>query len=123
MPSEVGGARAGGARGRIAQVWQSAYSVASERIEKRKQLVVGSKAASAPRSRINFVQCRLLHLEIGLDIDLCRLDRFVPEPQGEPTLADHRVWQDVYRPTTPLGEVYLKLTVIDDLLIVTFKEL
>jgi integron integrase len=83
MPSEVGGARAGGARGRIAQVWQSAYSAASERIEKRKQLVVGSKAAGAPRSRINFVQCRLLHLEIGLDIDLCRLDRFVPEPRGD----------------------------------------
>ncbi|MDH5528268.1 MAG: type II toxin-antitoxin system MqsR family toxin [Nitrospirota bacterium] len=39
------------------------------------------------------------------------------------TDADHRVWQDVYRPTTPVGEVYLKLTVIDDVLIVSFKEL
>lgn len=39
------------------------------------------------------------------------------------THADHRVWQDVYRPTTPAGEVYLKLTVIDDVLIVSFKEL
>ena len=39
------------------------------------------------------------------------------------TYADHRVWQDVYRPTTPAGEVYLKLTVIDNLLIVSFKEL
>jgi motility quorum-sensing regulator / GCU-specific mRNA interferase toxin len=39
------------------------------------------------------------------------------------TYADHRVWQDVYRPTTPAGEVYLKLTVIDDVLIVAFKEL
>ncbi len=39
------------------------------------------------------------------------------------THADHRIWQDVYRPTTPLGDVYLKLTVIDDLLIVSFKEL
>ena len=37
--------------------------------------------------------------------------------------ADHRVWQDVYRPTTAAGEVYLKLTVIDDVLIVSFKEL
>ena len=37
--------------------------------------------------------------------------------------ADHRVWQDVYRPTTPVGKVYLKLTVIDDVLIVSFKEL
>ncbi len=39
------------------------------------------------------------------------------------THADHRVWQDVYRPITPAGEVYLKLTVIDDVLIVSFKEL
>ncbi len=39
------------------------------------------------------------------------------------TYADHRIWQDVYRPTTPVGEVYLKLTVIDDVLIVSFTEL
>lgn len=39
------------------------------------------------------------------------------------THADHQVWQDVYRPTTSAGEVYLKLTVIDDVLIVSFKEL
>ena len=39
------------------------------------------------------------------------------------THADHRVWQDVYRPTTPAGDVYVKLTVIDDVLIVSFKEL
>ena len=39
------------------------------------------------------------------------------------THADHRVWQDVYRPTTSVGEIYLKLTVIDDVLIVSFKEL
>lgn len=39
------------------------------------------------------------------------------------THADHRVWQDVYRPTTPAGEIYVKLTVLDDVLIVSFKEL
>ena len=39
------------------------------------------------------------------------------------THADHRIWQDVYRPITPMGEVYLKLTVVDDVLIVSFKEL
>ena len=39
------------------------------------------------------------------------------------THADHRVWQDVYQPRTPVGDAYLKLTVIDDLLIVSFKEL
>lgn len=37
--------------------------------------------------------------------------------------ADHRMWQDVYRPVTDVGEVYLKLAVISDVLIISFKEL
>lgn len=41
-----------------------------------------------------------------------------------PTHADHRIWQDVYRTKTARGDdVYLKLTVINDVLIVSFKEL
>ncbi len=39
------------------------------------------------------------------------------------THADHKIWQDVYRTRTQRGEAYLKLTVIDDVLIVSFKEL
>jgi len=40
------------------------------------------------------------------------------------THADHRVWQDVYHAKTASNdEVYLKLTIIDDVLIVSFKEL
>ncbi|MFZ4538681.1 type II toxin-antitoxin system MqsR family toxin [Propionivibrio sp.] len=39
------------------------------------------------------------------------------------THADHTIWQDVYRPSLPAGDVYLKLTVLDDVLIVSFKEL
>ena len=39
------------------------------------------------------------------------------------TFENHRIWQDVYRPETPAGGVYLKLTVLDDVLIVSFKEL
>ncbi len=38
------------------------------------------------------------------------------------THSDHRIWQDVYQPSTTAGDVYLKLTVIDDVLIVSFKE-
>jgi motility quorum-sensing regulator / GCU-specific mRNA interferase toxin len=37
--------------------------------------------------------------------------------------ADHSVWHDVYRPRTDARIVYLKLMVIDDLLIVSFKEM
>jgi len=39
------------------------------------------------------------------------------------TYADRTIWQDVYRPRTSAGDVYLKLTVIEDVLIVSFKEL
>ncbi len=39
------------------------------------------------------------------------------------THADNKIWQDVYHPTTKAGEVYLKLTVIDNVVIVSFKEL
>ncbi|MDU9393910.1 type II toxin-antitoxin system MqsR family toxin [Pseudomonas sp. zfem002] len=39
------------------------------------------------------------------------------------THADHTIWQDVYRTSTAVGDVYVKLTVIDDVLIVSFKEL
>lgn len=39
------------------------------------------------------------------------------------THADHTLWQDVYRPNTRARDVDLKLTVIDDVLIVSFKEL
>ena len=39
------------------------------------------------------------------------------------THADHTIWQDVYRPVTRSGQVYLKLAVINDVLVVSFKEL
>ena len=39
------------------------------------------------------------------------------------THADHHIWQDVYHITVaPDKTAYIKLTVIDDVLIVSFKE-
>lgn len=38
------------------------------------------------------------------------------------TFADSKIWQDVYRPSTDRGDVYLKLTVENECLIVSFKE-
>lgn len=38
------------------------------------------------------------------------------------THADHRVWQDVYHAAANGYSLYVKLTVVDDLLIVSFKE-
>ncbi|NSL64354.1 type II toxin-antitoxin system MqsR family toxin [Yersinia pestis] len=39
------------------------------------------------------------------------------------THQDHTIWQDVYRPMLSCGRVYLKITVIDDVLNVSFKEI
>lgn len=36
--------------------------------------------------------------------------------------ADYRNWHDVYHADTDRGVVYLKLTVVEDLLIISFKE-
>lgn len=39
------------------------------------------------------------------------------------THSNHQIWQDVYHAKTPSGEVYIKLTVVENVLIVSFKEL
>ncbi|MFT3673522.1 type II toxin-antitoxin system MqsR family toxin [Aestuariivirga sp.] len=40
------------------------------------------------------------------------------------TRCDHTIWQDVYHAQTKSGDqAYIKLTVIEDVLIVSFKEL
>jgi motility quorum-sensing regulator / GCU-specific mRNA interferase toxin len=36
---------------------------------------------------------------------------------------NHREWQDVYRPITHVGAVYLKLIVANEVLVLSFKEL
>lgn len=35
---------------------------------------------------------------------------------------DHACWHDVYRPMTDMGELYIKLILRDDVLVVSFKE-
>jgi motility quorum-sensing regulator / GCU-specific mRNA interferase toxin len=39
------------------------------------------------------------------------------------THADHRIWQDVYRPWTSAGTAYLKISVLEEVLVISFKEL
>lgn len=38
------------------------------------------------------------------------------------SFGDHTCWQDVYHPETVAGMIYLKLTVCEDLLVISFKE-
>lgn len=46
-----------------------------------------------------------------------------PLPKSMTTHDDHMGWRDVYRPATKVVKLCLKLTVIDEVLIVSFKEL
>ena len=39
------------------------------------------------------------------------------------TYNNHKVWQDVDRHASAVGMLYVKLTVIEDVLLVSFKEL
>lgn len=70
---------------------------------------------------------RMGAMELGLEVRdmLAVVGSLTPADfyKSMTTHADHTIWQDVYRPSTPAGDVYLKLTVIDDVLIVSFKEL
>ncbi|MEW9658960.1 type II toxin-antitoxin system MqsR family toxin [Escherichia coli] len=64
--------------------------------------------------------------ELGLDFDgMCNVIIGLSESdfyKSMTTYSDHTIWQDVYRPRLVTGQVYLKITVIHDVLIVSFKE-
>ncbi len=64
--------------------------------------------------------------ELGLDFDgMCNVIIGLSESdfyKSMTTYSDHTIWQDVYRPRLVSGQVYLKITVIHDVLIVSFKE-
>jgi motility quorum-sensing regulator / GCU-specific mRNA interferase toxin len=64
---------------------------------------------------------------MGLDreemIDVVRNLTMADFLESMTTYADHRLWQDVYRPMTKCGQAYVKLIVVDDVLTVSFKEL
>ena len=70
---------------------------------------------------------RLGATELGLDItDMLAVVMALTAAdfhKSMTTHADHTIWQDVYRPSSQAGNIYLKLTVIQDVLIVSFKEL
>ncbi|MBD9357483.1 type II toxin-antitoxin system MqsR family toxin [Methylomonas sp. EbA] len=74
-----------------------------------------TKSAREGAAALGFCFDGMLAVILGLTI----VDFF----KNMTTHADHKVWQDVYRPKTLAGDVYLKLTVVDDVLVVSFKEL
>ena len=91
------------------------------------KLSVAKALVEAGKVRVTH-SARLGATALGLDLSdmLAVVMSLTPEDfyKSMTTHADHTVWQDVYRPSTRAGDVYLKLTVIDpEVLIVSFKEL
>ena len=66
-------------------------------------------------AELGFDRTELIEIIMGLD----HFDFY----KSMTTYSDHRVWQDVYRPMTRVGRLYLKLTVTENVLIVSFKEM
>lgn len=85
-----------------------------------KALVADGKVRATQSARLGATA-----LGLGLSDMLAVVVALTPDDfyKSMTTYTDHTVWQDVYRPMTQAGDVYLKLTVIEDVLIVSFKEL
>ena len=85
-----------------------------------KELVEAGKVRTTQTARVGAVALGLSYSDmLAVVLALNPADFY----KSMTTYADHTIWQDVYRPKTPAGDVYLKLTVVDDVLIVSFKEL
>ena len=85
-----------------------------------KELVEAGKVRTTQTARVGAVALGLSYSDmLAVVLALNPADFY----KSMTTYADHKIWQDVYRPKTTAGDVYLKLTVIDDVLIVSFKEL
>ncbi|WP_213990607.1 type II toxin-antitoxin system MqsR family toxin [Sodalis sp. dw_96] len=65
--------------------------------------------------------------ELGLSFkDICNAVRSLTTAdfyKSMTTHQNHTIWQEIYRPRLACGHVYLKITVIKDVLIVSLKEL
>ena len=85
-----------------------------------KALVTAGKVHATRSARVGATE---LGLELSDMLDVVMALTPADFYKSMTTHADHTVWQDVYRPSTRVGDVYLKLIVIDDVLIVSFKEL
>ena len=85
-----------------------------------KELVEAGKVRTTQTARVGAVALGLSYSDmLAVVLALNPADFY----KSMTTYADHTIWQDVYRPKTRAGDVYLKLTVIDDVLIFSFKEL
>ena len=67
---------------RLIAAARNVYSVISERLEEGEHPVVGLESAPAGLLGFDLVEGGLLDLEVGVEIDLRRLDRLVPQQQG-----------------------------------------
>jgi motility quorum-sensing regulator/GCU-specific mRNA interferase toxin len=85
-----------------------------------KALVAIGKVRTTHSARMGAQSLGLSFSEmLGVVLALTKADFY----KSMTTHSDQTVWQDVYRTSTGVGDVYLKLTVLNDLLVVSFKEL
>ena len=83
--------------------------------------LVRDKAVRITNTALN--GAHLLGLEYGDVLDVLLLLTRSDFYKSMTSYADHREWQDVYRPNTSAGRIYLKLTIRNGVLLLSFKEL
>lgn len=89
-------------------------------LQKIKLLVMAGKLRMTATARSSAKMLGFGKSEVAAEILALEVDEFY---KSMTTYNDHRVWQDVYRHQSRMGMLYVKLTVIDDVLVVSFKEL
>lgn len=89
-------------------------------LQKIKLLVIAGKLRMTAIARSNAAMLGFDKSEVAAEILALNMNEF---HKSMTTYNDHRIWQDVYRHQSRVGMLYVKLTVIDDVLVVSFKEL
>ncbi len=93
-------------------------STAHYRLDRVKTLIASGRIVFTAAASQGYRAMSMSRLEaVGMVERLCPADFY----KSMTTYADHRVWQDVYHPRTPIGSLYLKLTVESEVLVVSFK--
>ena len=87
-----------------------------------KSLVQAGKAGATMTARTGAAELEIEESEMWAVVAALQRSDFYKSMTSH---ANHKVWQDVYRPVTEYGQIYLKFTVEDGVLVllVSFKEL
>lgn len=111
---------------RLAKINQSGYFLYMEK--SKPSCPLSQVKALVEAGKLRYAKSALLAADAlgfdrhGIKLEILRLET-AEFYKSMTTYRDSTTWQDVYRHHSTLGMLYIKLTVQDDVLVVSFKEL